>query len=58
MAEEGADALIEFGTNDVLEFASLSVGFVIVDAESVFEEAFGQTMTAHDIAGAAFAAFG
>ena len=49
-AEESADALVEFGGDDVLEFASLGVGFGIVDGESVFEEALGEAMTADYVA--------
>jgi len=42
----------------VLELAGLTVGFVVVDAEGVFEEALGEAMTANDVAGAAFATIG
>lgn len=55
MAEEGADALVEFGGDDVFELAGLRAGFGIVDGESVFEEAFGEAMTADNVAGAAAA---
>ena len=48
MAEERADALIEFGADDVFEPACLRVRLSIVDGESVFEEAFSQPMPAHD----------
>jgi hypothetical protein len=41
VAEEAADALVEFGADDVLEFAGLAVGLVVVDAEGVFEKALG-----------------
>jgi len=58
MAEEAANALVEFGRDDVLEFAGLTVGFVVVDAERVLEEALGEAMTADDVAGAAFATIG
>ena len=58
MAEETADALIEFGGDDVFELAGLAVGFVIVDAESVLEETLGKTVTTDDVAGAALAAIG
>ncbi len=47
MAEERADALIEFGANDVFEPAGLRVGFGVVYGESIFEETFGQPMPAH-----------
>ena len=36
MAQEAADALVEFGTDNVLEFASLRMRFVIVNAKCVF----------------------
>ena len=52
VAEESADALVEFGGDDVLEFAGLRVGFGVVDGEGVFEEALGEAMTADDVAGA------
>jgi len=47
MAKERADALIEFGTDDVLEPACLCMGLGIVYGKSVFEEAFRQPMPAH-----------
>jgi hypothetical protein len=37
VAEEGADTLIEFGADDVLELAGLVVGFGVFDGEGVFE---------------------
>jgi|SRR3974390_365136 len=58
MAEEAADALVEFGGDDVFEFAGLAVSLVVVDAESVFEEALGEAMAADDVAGAAAATVG
>ena len=58
VAEEAANALVEFGGNDVFELAGLAVSFVVVDAEGVFEEALGKAMTADDVAGAAFSAIG
>ena len=58
MAEEAADALVQFGADDVFELASLTVRFVVVNAEGVFEEAFRETVTADDIAGAALATVG
>ena len=48
MAEERADALIEFRADDVFEPAGLRVSLGIVDGKSVFEEAFSQPMPAHD----------
>ncbi len=41
MAEESANALIEFRADDVFEFAGLAVGFVLIDAEGVFEQPLG-----------------
>ena len=41
MAEEAADALIEIGADDVLEFAGLRVSFGIINSEGVFEQALG-----------------
>ena len=41
MAEERADALIQFRADDVFETAGLRVGLGVVSRESVFEEAFG-----------------
>jgi len=55
MAEEAADALVEFGADDVLELASLRVRLGIVDRKRVLEKPLGQPMTAHDIASAAAA---
>ena len=58
MAEERADALVEFGADDVLEFAGLIVGFGIFDGECVLEQSFGQAVAAHDVAGSARARVG
>ena len=58
MAKEAADALVEFGADDVFEFAGLAVSFVIVDAEGVLEQTLGEAMTADDVTGTAFAAIG
>ena len=58
MAQECADTLVQLGTDDVLEFAGLIVGFGVVDREGVFEEALGQAVAADDIAGAASACVG
>jgi len=58
MAKETADALVQFRADDVLELARLVVDFGIIDGERVLEKAFGQPMTAHNIAGATAAAGG
>jgi hypothetical protein len=58
MAQEAADALIEFGADDVLKLAGLRVRFVVVDAKRVFEQALGQTMAPHHVACAASSAIG
>ena len=58
MAEKRADALIELGTDDVFEFASLRVGLGIIDGEGIFEKALCQAMTPHHIASAAITSFG
>ena len=58
MTEEGADALIELGADDVFEFAGLIVGFGVFDGECVFEKAFGEAVAADDVAGAARAGVG
>lgn len=55
VAEEGADALVEFGADDVFELAGLRLRFGIFDGESVLEEALGEAMAADYIAGAAAA---
>ena len=53
MSEEGTDALVEFGRDDVLEAAGLHVGFGVFDGKRVGEEPFGEAMTAYYIARAA-----
>ena len=53
MTEEAANARVELWTDDVFEFAGLAMRFVVVDAEGVFEKAFGETMAADDVAGTA-----
>ena len=53
MAEEGADALVKFGRDDVFEAAGLLVDFGFIDGEGVGEEAFGEAVAANYIAGAA-----
>jgi hypothetical protein len=58
MAEEGADALVEFGADDVLELAGVGIGFGIGDGESVGEEALGEATAADDIASAIVSALG
>jgi hypothetical protein len=58
MAEEAADALVEFRADDVLEFAGLGVRFVVVNAKRVFEQTLGQAMAPHHVARAALPAIG
>ena len=58
MAEERADALIQFRADDVLEFARLVVRFGIFDGEGVFEQTFREAMPPHYIARAARACVG
>ena len=48
VAKKSADALVEFGADDVFELAGLRVRFRVVDGKSVFEEAFGQAVAAHN----------
>ena len=48
MAEKRADALIEFGADDVLEPACLRMSLGVVYGKSIFEETFRQAMSAHD----------
>src|SRR5713226_691676 len=55
VAEETANALVQLGTDDVLEFAGLVARFGIVDRERVFEQALRETMTADHVARAAAA---
>src|SRR5260370_5612493 len=55
VAEEAANALVELGTDDVLEFAGLVARFGVVDRERVFEQTLRETMTAHNVARAAAA---
>ena len=50
MAEEGADALVQLGTNDVFKFASLIVGLRVVDGKRILEEAFRQAVAPNDAA--------
>ena len=58
MAEESANALVQFGADNVLKFAGLGLRLGVVDSESVLEEALGEAMAADDIAGASAAAGG
>ena len=58
VTEKSANALIEFGADDVFEFASLGVGLGIIDGESIFEKALCEAMTADHIAGAAATSLG
>src|SRR5229473_7479611 len=51
MPEERANALVQFRADDVLELAGLRVRLGIVNGKSVLEEALGQAVTAHDVAG-------
>src|SRR5215467_3192760 len=57
VAEEGTDALVEFGRDDVLEAAGLLVRFGVFDRERVGEQTLGQAVAANDIAGATCASF-
>src|SRR5580704_11891053 len=50
VAEECADALIEFGADDVLEFAGLVVGLGVLDGEGVFEQPLSQAMAPDNVA--------
>src|SRR5215471_18157528 len=58
MAEKGADALVKFRRDDVFEAASLLVRFGIFNGKGVGEQAFGQTVAANYVAGAASTGFG
>jgi hypothetical protein len=58
VTEKCADTLIEFGADDVFEFARLGVGFGIIDGEGVFEKTLCQAMTANHIASAAITGLG
>src|SRR5260370_40286019 len=55
VAEEAANALVQLGTDDVLEFAGLVARFGVVDRERGFEQTLRETMTAHNVASAAAA---
>jgi hypothetical protein len=41
VAQEGTDALVELGTDDVLEFAGLVVSFGVVYRKCILEKALG-----------------
>lgn len=58
VAEERADALVEFGRDDVLEAAGLLMRFGVFDSERVSEKSFGEAMAANHVARAARAGFG
>lgn len=58
MAEKRADALVEFGADDVLEFAGLRIGLSVWDCKSVSEEAFGKTTAADNVASTTLATVG
>ena len=53
MTEEGADTLVEFGRDDVLEAAGLLMGFGVFDGKSIGEEAFSQAVATDNVARAA-----
>ena len=57
MAEEGANALVELGGDDVFEAAGLLVRFGVFDGKCVGEQALSQAVAAHDIACAASSGF-
>ena len=54
MAEKRANALVEFGADDVLELAGVRIGFGFGDRKCVGEQAFGETAAANDVARAIF----
>ncbi len=58
MAQKSADALVEFGRDDVFEAAGLLVDFGFIDGEGVGEETFGEAVATNYIAGAARTGFG
>ena len=49
MPQERANPLVQLRADDVLEFAGLTVHFLIFDAEGVLEETLGQAMAPHHI---------
>ena len=58
VAQKSANALIEFGADDVFEFAGLGVGLGIINGEGVFEKALCEAMTADYITSATAAGVG
>src|SRR5712691_1004160 len=58
MAEERADALVEFRRDDVFEATGLYLSFSVFDGKRVSEQAFSEAMAANYIARAARAGFG
>src|SRR5579884_2840792 len=58
MTQEGADALVELGTDDVLELAGVRVGLHIVNGEGIHEEPLGQPSPPDEIAGPLATVFG
>ena len=57
MVEERADALIQFGRDDVLELAGFGVYFRAANRKCICKKALGKTTAADDIARARSAAF-
>ena len=58
VTQEAADALVQFGADNVFKFASLAVRFVICNSESVFEQALRQAVPPHHITRATLPAIG
>src|SRR5579864_3346237 len=50
VAQKAANALVQLGRNDVLEFASLVARFGIFDRKRIFEQPLRKAMTAHHVA--------
>src|SRR5260370_5985295 len=50
VAAEAANALVQLGTDDVLEFAGLVARFGVVDRERLFQQTLRDTMAAHNLA--------
>src|ERR1700682_2315336 len=50
MTQETANALVQLGRNDVLEFTSLVARFGIFDRERIFEQPLRQAVTANHVA--------
>jgi hypothetical protein len=55
MTQEAANALVQLGRNDVLEFAGLVACLGVVDGKRIFEQPLRKTMTPHHVARAAAA---